>query len=91
EQKLKDDFDDLVGEQEATIDGLINASKYLENKSKINQAIISLTKAVEDAERLKEEYKEIDIKVLDRNKKNLDEAIKRAEKEIDRLTDKLKN
>lgn len=91
EQKLKDDFDDLVGEQEATIDGLINASKYLENKSKINQAIISLTKAVEDAEHLKEEYKEIDIKVLDRNKKNLDEAIKRAEKEIDRLTDKLKN
>lgn len=90
EQKLKDDFDDLVGEQEATIDGLINTSKYLENKSKINQAIISLTKAIEDAERLKEEYKEIDIKVLDRNKKNLAEAIKRAEKEIDRLSDKLK-
>lgn len=90
EQKLKDDFDDLVGEQEAIIDDLIKASKYLENKSKINQAINSLTKAIEDAERLKEEYKDIDVKVLDRNKKNLDEAIKRAEKEIDRLSDKLK-
>nr|WP_106783623.1 S-layer homology domain-containing protein [Lysinibacillus timonensis] len=89
-QRIKDDFDDLVGDQEASIDDLIKASKYLNDDGEIIQAIKNLNTAIDKAKRLKDDYKDIDVKVLDRNKKNLDEAIKRAEKEIKRLNDKLK-